>query len=317
MQLVVLAAGLGTRLRPVTDDRSKAMVPVLDRPLVERAMEPWAEQGLTEAILVVGPEDAEIRSWFDSRDRPGLDIRFVEQSERRGMAHALGLAAPLLRGDFAVTACDSLVPTRHVRDLFRSHTESAGVLSLMDVGPEKVARSAAVELQDDRVLGIVEKPAPGEAPSYTVSLPHYVLPAGLLDVIPNLEPSARGEIELQDAIQRIIDRGVPFTGIRTTERRQVSSPDDLLELNLDLLRSGEQGSFVDLAGVEPDTEIRPPVRVEPGVVVGSECVVGPNVFLESGCRVGNRVRISDSVVLRSVTIPDGRVVEGEILFRDS
>ena len=310
MQVVVLAAGRGTRLRPVTADRSKAMVPVLGRPLIELAIEPFVAAGLSGLIVVAGPGDDELRSVVDGWTRSGLAAEVVVQEQRLGMGHALSMASPLIRGDFAVTACDSLVSADHVRGMVRAHSEGAGVLSLMDVDPELVARSAAVGLAGDRVTGIVEKPAPGEAPSNTVSLPHYILPKPILDLLGGLAASPRGELELQDAIQGLIDAGHRVAGVRTAERRQVSSPGDLLRLNLDELRAT---GGMDLPVRWLDARVEGPVVVDRGARIGHDCVIGPNVFLEDGCVVGNEVAIRNSVVLRNTWVPTCSEIDGELI----
>lgn len=313
MQTVVLAAGLGTRLSPVTKDRSKAMAPVLGRPLVEIAIEPFISHGLDDLIVVVGPDDQEIRHRFARETSLEITVRFVVQEERLGMAHALAIAGPHLTGDFVLTACDSLIPRAHVSDLLKVHTEGSAVLSLMDVVPELVCRSAAVDLHGDKVRRIIEKPGPEESPSNTVSLPHYILPRRLIDLLSDLEPSPRGEIELQSAIQRLIDTGGRVVGVRTGSRFQVSKPEDLLRLNLELLQSVDQGGGVAPETVDRSTVLRQPVRVEEGVTLGRDCEIGPNAYLEGGCVVGDGTIIRGSVVLRGVSIPDHRLIDGEIL----
>lgn len=313
MQVVVLAAGLGTRLRPVTLNRSKAMVPVLGRPLVERVLQPWLAAGMREIVLVVGPEDREIRAHFGAGNDLGLTVRFVEQHERCGMAHALGIAAPHLHGDFGLTACDSLVSVEHVGELAAAHRGGSAVLSLMDVAPEFVSRSAAVELEGIRVRRIVEKPGPGEAPSDTVSLPHYILPRRLLELLKGLEPSARGEVELQSAIQELVDIGGRVIGVRTQRRVQVSNPEDLRCLNLELLESGDRVAARPSRGIGEGTVFHDPVCIEDGATVGSRCIIGPRVYLEAGCVVGDLAVVRDSVVLRDAWVADGCTVEGVLL----
>ncbi len=313
MQAVVLAAGLGTRLLPVTKDRSKAMVPVLGRPLVELAIEPLVLPGLDEVILVVGPDDQEIRDYFSTTTTLRIRARFMVQEERLGMAHALAVVGPYLTGDFVLTACDSLIPQAHVNDLLNLHTDGSAVLSLMDVAPELVGRSAAVEIQGDEVRRIVEKPRPGEAPSDTVSLPHYILPRGVIDLLDELEPSPRGEIELQSAIQRLIDDDCRVVGVRTTSRLQVSKPEDLLRLNLEMLQVEDGGERVFGETVNGGPVLKGPLRIEDGVTLGRYCEIGPNVYLESGCVIGNSVVVRDSVVLRGVSVPDHQRIEGKIL----
>jgi len=313
MQTVVLAAGLGTRLSPVTKDRSKAMAPVLGRPLVELAIEPWVSNGLEDVIVVIGPDDQEIRHHFTRETSLEIRVRFVVQEERLGMAQALAIAGPHLTRDFVLTACDSLIPRTHVSDLLKVHTKGSAVLSLMEVAPELVCRSAAVDLLGDEVQWIVEKPGPEETPSNTVSLPHYILPHQVIDLLSELEPSPRGELELQSAIQGLIDAGGRVVGVRTGSRFQVSKPEDLLRLNLELLQSDDEGGRVAAETVERSTVLRQPVRVEEGVTLGRDCEIGPNVYLEGGCVVGDGTIIRDSVLLRGVSVPDHRLIEGEIL----
>ena len=307
MQAVILAAGKGTRLLPITQGRSKAMIPVLGRPLVERAVMPFVDNGVHDFVFVISRDDAEITDYFEKRCALDITTRFVIQEERLGMAHALGLAAPLVSDRFAVSACDSLIDSSHVGDLFEAALDADAVLSLLEVEPELVTRSGVVEFDGARVLRIVEKPALGTAPSNTVSLPHYVFPPSILDLLRSVEPSPRGEYELQDAIQMLIDGGGVVTGVRAAQRTQVSSPEDLLALTR-VLFSGEAGRSR-LASSESaghGVHLIEPCMVEPGVVLGDGCSIGPEVFLESGCEIG-----SGTVVRRSIVLRDGRVGRGE------
>jgi NDP-sugar pyrophosphorylase family protein len=313
MRAVILAAGLGRRLRPITDQRSKAMVPILGRPLVERAMMPLVANGITDFVLVVGPADSEIRRHFRERAGLGIDTECVVQEERAGMAHALGLAAPLLDGPFVVSACDSLVPALHVRELLHAFEGADAALSLLDVEPDAVTRSATVALEGGRVTRIVEKPGPGEALSTTVSLPLYVLPRRLLDLLPVLKRSSRGEVELQEAIQTLIDDGARVVGVRTTERVQVSSAEDLLDLNRRLLRAAAEPELVAPARVGSGTVFRRPLRIEAGVEIGAGCEIGPDAYLEGGCRIGERAIVRDALVLRGARVSAGECVEGRVV----
>lgn len=313
MQAVMLAAGMGTRLRPVTEHRSKAMVPVLGRPLVERALTPFVENGIHEIVFVISAEDHEIEVHFTENTSLDIRPRFVVQRERLGMAHALGLAAPLLYGQFVVSACDSLVSGSHVRQLLNEADGADVVLSLLDVEPDVVSRSAAVELNGDRVRRIVEKPTVEEAPSHTVSLSHYIFGPRLMDLLPQIEASARGEYEVQDAIQGVIDAGGRVVGVRAAQRRQVSTPEDLLSLTRYLLSVETETRTVQPPRVGRGTSWIEPFCVEDGAEVGDNCTVGPEAYLESGCRVGFGAVIRRSVVLRSGRVGDGRVVEDQVV----
>lgn len=313
MQAVILAAGMGTRLRPVTVRRSKAMVPVLGRPLVEMAIMPFFENGFRDFTFVVSPEDAEITEYFTRRTTLDLRARFVVQSERRGTAHALGLAAPHVKGRFAVTACDSLVDATHVQALLGEGEGADAVLSLLDVEPELVSRSAAVGLEGTSVRTIIEKPARGESPSTTVSLPHYVFSPRLLDFLPLVEPSPRGEYELADAIQGLIDSGGDVVGVRAERRFQVSSPADLLRLTRQMLADDPTARFVDPETGGRDVALVEPLRVERGVVVGDGAEIGPEVYLEAGCEIGRGAVVRRSIVLRGGRVDHGGTIEDRVV----
>jgi len=313
MQAVILAAGKGTRLRPITEKRSKAMVPVLGRPLVERALMPFFDNGIRDFVFVISDEDTEIRDHFANRCDLGISSRFVVQHERLGMAHALGLAAPLVSDRFVVSACDSLLDPAHVKDLLDAADGADAVLSLLDVDRELVTRSGVVELDGERILRIVEKPPFDDAPSNTVSLPHYVFPPQMLDLLPYVEASPRGEYELQDAIQRLIDGGSAVTGVRASQRFQVSSPEDLLRLTrLMFVRESEPDPTCRADAGRRATCVDP-VHIERGVVLGEACELGPEVFLESGCEIGNRAVVRRSIVLRGARVGDGEIVEDRVV----
>lgn len=313
MQAVILAAGLGTRLKPVTDSRSKAMVPLLGRPLVERALMPFVENGIDDFVFVVSPEDQAIRRYFTKHGPLRIKPEFVNQNERLGMAHALGLAAPLIGGRFVLSACDSLISSSHVHDLLKSTAASDAVLSLLDVEPEMVSKSGVVELDGDLVRRIVEKPTLEEAPSQTVSLPHYIFSNEILDFVAQVEPSPRGEYELQDAIQALIDGGGRVTGVRATGRIQVSTPEDLLQLTRRLLTEGSDLKHLGPDQVGNGSTLIDPVWVDPGVVIGDGCEIGPEVYLESGCAIGDGAAVRRSVILRGACVRENEVIEDRVV----
>jgi NDP-sugar pyrophosphorylase family protein len=306
MQAVVLAAGRGTRLRPVTLGRSKAMCPVVGRPLVERAIEPLVENGIRDFVFVISADDLEIVPHFEGLRGSEINPRFVAQDRRLGTAHALGTAAGLIEGPFVVWACDSLIDTDHVAELLDAAGEAEAVLSLLDVPPDLVSRSAAVELDGNIVRRIVEKPRLEAAPSHTVSLPHYVCSPEVLDLLPEVQLSSRAEFEFPDAIQKMIDRGSRVVGVKASARVQVTSPRDLLSLNRAFLRNRREQLTGGLSGLGRGVSLIRPVHIEDGADVSPGCEIGPEVYLEAGCRIG-----AGAVVRRSIILRDGRVAEGE------
>jgi NDP-sugar pyrophosphorylase family protein len=310
MQGVILAAGKGKRLEPLTTNRSKAMLPVLGRPIAGRVLDDLASCGVEEFILVAGAEDAEIRSYFQ-----GADIRIVTQPKPSGMADALRCAAPFIRGDFILSACDNLVPLADLHQMVnawrtaRVQDNLHGLLALLPMSAEELAHSAAVKIDGNRVKRIVEKPPIGMAPSNLASLPLYIFSAALLPLLEFVKPSPRGEYELQEAIQALIEEGGPVEGIAVTSRLTLTHPIDLLKINLAYLQRSGMG----LSSLPNHIRVTPPVWIDPGVEIGHGCCIGPNVYLESGSSIGARAEVSEVVVLRGAQVAERAKIQGQVV----
>lgn len=315
MQAVILAAGKGSRLHPITLRRSKAMVPILGKPIVERVMETLVENGVREFILVISQQDGEVGRYFREQTTLKAAIQFVIQPKRLGMANALSQAAPHIRDTFILSACDNLIPASHVAELLAAQrtTAASATLSLMEIDPSLAGRTGVVEFSNGRIRRIVEKPAPGEAPSNVASLPLYVFTPKLLEYLPEVKPSSRGEYELQDAIQMLIDRGGYVTGVFTGHRLQLTNAADLLALNRHYLTTGDNTPQLAPQSVGQHTHLITPLRIEEGTTIGPGCVIGPRVYIERNCRIGADVLIKDAVILRDTIIEDGRQVVGEVV----
>jgi len=315
MQAVVLAAGKGSRLHPITTTRSKAMLPILGQPIVERVMEGLAHNDVDEFILVVSPDDADIITYFDNESPLRGHVTYVEQKERCGMAHALLQAAPHIRGQFVLSACDNLVPEEHVKELLAVHqaeSSTQATLSLMKVPPELVSRTGIVEMREGFITRIVEKPELSQAPSDIASLPLYVFTLHILDYLPRVPRSPRGEYELQDAIQMLIDEGGQVRGVLTGNRLTLTDASDLLEINRRYL-NGDQRLHLVPYTVGHNTQLITPLRIESGITIGADCVIGPQVYIERDCTIGSNTTIRDAVVLHGTVVPAGSTIVGQVV----
>lgn len=316
MQAVILAAGKGTRLHPVTATRSKAMAPIAGKPIVQRVIETFTANGVDSFVLVVSPDDTEIRRYFTENNLSSLKMVFVNQTERLGMAHALSLAAPEISGPFLLSACDSLVPENFVGQLIDKFDAEVcdAVLSLKPVAQERIPHVGIVDVTENgTVRRIVEKPSLEEAPSNIGSMPLYLFSSRILDYLPKVQPSPRGEYELQDAIQMLIEDGLPVCGLFAETRLQLTNTTDLLGLNRHYLTM-DNNQCVTPQSMGSNTHLHAPVRIEEDVVIGNGCVIGPNVVLEKGCTIGNNVRLENAMVLRGHSVDDGRSVSGEVVI---
>ncbi len=316
MQSVILAAGKGSRLHPITTNRSKAMLPILGKPIVERVMEDLAGSGINDFILVISPDAPHITQYFHRESQLDVQVRFVYQIERLGMADALRCAAPLIREDFVLSACDNLVARRHIirmLDRWRGTSPPNAILTLMQIPKEQARSSGVVALDGAWVQQIVEKPDPEDAPSDIGSLPLYCLPYSILEYLPEISLSPRGEYELQDAIQMLIDRRGRVLGLEVEERLTLTRPADLLEINRIYLTAGNDRPQLQPQTVGPNTHLITPLRIEAGTVIGANCTIGPNVYIERDCQIGDHTTIQDTVVLREAVVSAGAEIRDQVV----
>ncbi|MEZ4727725.1 MAG: sugar phosphate nucleotidyltransferase [Caldilineaceae bacterium] len=322
IQGVILAAGKGKRLQPVTPARTKAMAPVAGKPIVARVFDLFVENGVREVVLLVSPDDNAIIPYFEQHTPPGIRVTFVVQQERLGMAHALGLVAPHLHGDFIMSACDNLVPPEHIAALVATHQreQAHATLSLMEIDIAHSASTGIVEWKNGSersfIRRIVEKPKPAEAPTNISSLPLYVFSSKLLDYLPLVQPSPRGEYELQDAIQLLIDHGGRVTGVLTDVRWQLTNVQDLLELNRHYL-TAELGQQPPAHPINHGVCLIPPVQIDADCVIEPSCIIGPHVYLEAGCRVGTGARVENAILLRNAVVEAGQKVTDRVILGEA
>ncbi len=313
MQAVILAAGRGKRLHPITATRTKAMAPILGMPIVERVMEILVANGLRKFILVISPDDDEICEYFAQKSQISVDVKFVTQEQPLGMGHALLQAAPFIQGDFILSSCDNLIPAPDVRKLIQAWEQEphpSGVLSLLPVGPEKIHRMGIVKLDGEWVIEIVEKPTLEEAPSNIGSTPLYLFTKKLIAYLQKIKPSKRGEYELQAAIQMLIADEGGVRGVQISGRIDLTTPADLLTINKHYFTPGYticESSF-------QNVELISPYHIEAKVTIGENCRLGPNVYIEKGCTIRDNVLLENVVVLREREVPKDSEIRNQVVY---
>jgi UTP--glucose-1-phosphate uridylyltransferase len=234
MKAVIPAAGLGTRFLPATKAMPKEMLPVVDKPAIQYVVEEAAAAGIDDILVIIGRNKNMISNHFDSvpelevkltekgdmarlervmKSSDLADIHYLRQGEPKGLGHAV-LRAKTHVGDssFAVLLGDDLIEERDelLTTMIDVHERTgATVVALMEVDPSSIHLygAAAVEATDDadivRVTGLVEKPAPEDAPSNLAIIGRYILPAGVFPILERTEPGKGGEIQLTDALQEL------------------------------------------------------------------------------------------------------------------
>jgi glucose-1-phosphate thymidylyltransferase len=201
MKGVVLAGGKGTRLHPLTRITNKHLLPIYDRPMVTYAIEALVEAGVAEIMLVTGGTHAgEFFRLLGNGHGHGIDrLLYAYQEEEGGIADALSLAERFVERDHVVVMLADNIFERSIRSLvdsFRHQEYGARVVLAREEDPEHLRHLGVPELDGDRIVRIVEKPE--EPPSAYAVTGVYFYDGGVWDVLPTLEPSGRGELEISD-----------------------------------------------------------------------------------------------------------------------
>ncbi len=269
MKALIPAAGVGSRLRPHTLNKPKALLPVAGRPIIGHIVDDLHGAGIDGFVVVVGYEGAAVREWF-AAERAGLDVIFVEQRERLGLGHALWTARRAMGEEPFFCILGDTILKADYRALVGADHDQIAVREVEDP-----RRFGVVVLEGDRVIRFAEKPDPPVSNLAIVGAYLFRRPAVLwraLDRIVDEDIRTKGEYQLTDALQLMVAEGVPFGVVPVRDWYDCGKPETWLATNQALL---EQEAPPAPAGVEP------PCAIAPSAVL-RDCRIGPYVSVGSG-----------------------------------
>jgi len=312
MKGVLLAGGTGSRLRPITHTGPKQLVPVANKPVIQYAIEDLREAGITEIGVVLGNKGREaIQSFLGDGSEFGVEITYIVQGRPLGLAHAVGCAESFVAGDdFVVYLGDNMLKRGivDVVDGFRAGEFDAGI-ALQEVDNPTQFGIADVN-EDGRVTRLIEKP--DDPPSNLALIGIYVFTPRIFDAIEEIEPSWRGELEITDAIQHLLDDGGAIDS-QVVEGwwKDTGKPEDVLEANRLVLEDLEatRAGFIDTdAKVEGRVDLAESAQIESGAVVRGPVSIAENTTVETGTYVGPYTAIGANSTIRNAHIENSVVV---------
>ncbi len=208
MQAIILAAGAGTRLRPLTLDIPKAMIPVNGKPILQIIIEQLKTVGVTEIVIIVYYLKDKIINYFGNGAKMGIKITYVDQKEMKGSADAVVKAEPYITDEkFFVIACDSLFETDQLTRVL-AHKTADGVFTCKEVTYEQAKQLGVLFIEGSKVTKIIEKPK--DPPSRLANFSVYWLPRSVFDACKKVPQGPKGEYWLPEAIQMLIESGMVF-----------------------------------------------------------------------------------------------------------
>jgi glucose-1-phosphate thymidylyltransferase len=325
---LILSGGRGTRLRPITYTSAKQLVPVANKPVLFYGIEAMAAAGIEDIGIIIAPETGdEIKAVTGDGERFGVRITYILQDEPAGLAHAVLTAEPFLGSSpFVMYLGDNLLQggMTELVDAFREHEPDALILLTPVPDPEHYG---VAELDDGRVTRLLEKPPNPQTDLALVGV--YMFTAGIHDAARAIEPSPRGELEITDAIQHLVDQDKRVEPhIVRGWWKDTGRLDDMLEANrlvLDTIESSLEGAMVDShthgrviveagARLERST-VRGPAIIGAGARL-TDCYIGPYTAVGPGCVI-ERAEVEHSILLEGSSVEglDGRM-ESSLLGRN-
>jgi glucose-1-phosphate thymidylyltransferase len=311
MKALVLCGGFGTRLRPITHTMAKQLVPIANKPVLFYGLEAIKEAGVDDVGIVVGETAGEIRQAVGDGSPWGLNVEYITQERPLGLAHAVLVAEEYVAGDdFVLYLGDNLIKDgiKSCVDQFRANKPNGQILLARVREPQ---RFGVAELAGGRVVRLVEKP---EKPASDLALVGvYMFDRNIMDACRAIEPSTRGELEITDAIQWLIDQGLAVDPhVIDGWWKDTGRLEDMLEANRIMLETFE--TRVE-GHVDSESKLDGTVVVEKGAEVISSTVRGPAIIGE-GTKIINSFVGPYTSIYFGVTVT-GSEIEHSIILENS
>ena len=328
MKGLILSGGKGTRLRPLTYTQAKQLVPVANRPVLFYGIDALREAGIVEIGIVVGETKEEIKEAVGDGMQFGVKVTYIEQDEPLGLAHAVKIAEDFIKRDpFVMYLGDNLLKSgiKCLVDEFEKEHPNSMILLTEVPNPELFG---VAELEGEKVVRLVEKPK--EPKSNLALVGVYLFDSSIFEAVKAIKPSWRKELEITDAIQYLIDKGLDVRPHFVTGWwKDTGKLEDILEANrliLDGISSKIEG-YVDefskvtgLVAIEKDVRVTNSIIRGP-VVIGCGCeiidsYIGPFTSIQNRCKI-LKTEIENSIVLEGSELTDiGSRIDESLIGRD-
>ncbi|MEL6440391.1 MAG: glucose-1-phosphate thymidylyltransferase [Cyanobacteria bacterium J06621_8] len=316
MKAIILSGGKGTRLRPLTYTGAKQLVPVANKPILWYGIESIVAAGITDIGIIISPETGgEVQAKTGNGDRFGAQITYIRQDQPLGLAHAVKVAQPFL-GDspFVMYLGDNLVQSELDQFIERFKTNQLDALTLLCEVDNPSAFGVAKVDATGKVLQLIEKPK--NPPSNLALVGVYLFSPQIHQAIANIQPSARGELEITDAIQYLIDQEQRVASFQLSGWwLDTGKKDDLLEANqiiLDTcLESASEGT------IDEQSKLSGRVHVGEGTQITNSRIRGPVTIGKNcqitNCFIGPYSSIADDTNLTDIDIEHSVILKGATL----
>ena len=313
MKGIILHGGHGTRLRPLTHTGPKQLIPVANKPISQYALEDLKHSGIIDIAVVLGgiyPEKVE--EHYGDGNKFGVKITYINQGEPKGIAHAVGLCKEYVgNNSFIVYLGDNLLKggVQHLVKKFEVSDQDAMVLLCQVKEPQQFGVAKFDE--NGKLLQLIEKPK--EPPSNYALTGIYFFKPIIFDMIKQLRPSWRGELEITEAIQKLLEKGYNV-GYEIVQGwwKDTGTPEDILEVNrlvLDELKLEIKGKIEDDSSIQGRVTIGKNSIIKENALIRGPAIIGENTTIEANVYVGPYTSIGNNVTIKRGEIENSIIMD--------
>lgn len=313
MKGIILHGGHGTRLRPLTHTGPKQLLQIANKPMSQYALEDLRKAGITEIGIIIGDVYPEkVKEYYGDGEKFGVKITYIYQDKPLGISHAIGLCKKFIENDkFVVYLGDNVLRkglVDYVNNFQLSNNDAVVLLCEVD----NPSRFGVAEIKNNKIISIIEKPK--EPSSKLAVIGIYFLTPLIFDIINDLKPSWRGELEIADALHLLIQRGYQVDyDIVTGWWKDTGTPEDILHANQLVLDSiGTSHQFT----LEKDVIIRDNIVLGKGTVVSRDSLIQGPTIIGNNCCIGPSAKIGPYVSIGNNSVIQNCRIENSIIMDD-
>ena len=318
LKAIILSAGEGSRMRPLTLTKPKTMLPVAGKPIIQYNIESLRDNGITDILLIVRYKEEIVRNYFGDGSDFGVNISYKTQKDFLGTANAISYGEDFIDDSIIVLNGDIILDDEIIHEIIKKYNYLSPDTLMLLTEVEDPSAFGVVEIENGNIKNIVEKPKREEAPSNLVNAGIYIFNKDIFDKIRETEISERGEYEITDSVSLQIEDNKTVIGHKTSKDWiDVGRPWELIEVNEELigkLKTEIKGT-VDAGAVihgevflDEGSVIKAGVYIEGNVYIGKNCDIGPNSYIRGNTyfgdnvHVGNAVEIKNSIIMENTNV---------------
>jgi len=345
MKGIILHGGHGTRLRPLTHTGPKQLLPIANKPMSQYCLESIKETGITDiAIIIGGVGSNKVKEYYGNGEKFGVNITYIEQDQPKGIAHAIRLCKDFIQNEkFLVFLGDNIIQ-KSIVGFVKNFEDSDYDSTILLCEVDNPSRFGIAEIENEKIKNIIEKPK--NPPSNLAVTGIYLLTAKIFDVIDNLNPSWRNELEITDALDILLKKNNNISyEIITDYWKDTGTPKDILHANGEIIKNlseyfdGVKSENTDITGkvltgknsiIEENAIVHGPViigencRIDSGVIIGPNTSIGNNSIIHQGdiensiimenCEINSTGKVRDSIISNNSKIIQSEAPSDEKIF---